>query len=241
MLKLINVSKEFSAIKAVHDVSITVEKGERLVIIGPSGSGKTTILRMIAGFESPDRGNIFINDIEVSNGRKIIPPHKRNIGMVFQDLALWPHMTARQHILFCLNKDGRDKETAEGILDLTGLKNHLNKYPFQLSGGERQRLGIARAIAQSPRILLLDEPMTSLDPLLKEELLALLLNIHDKLKSTMIYVTHDQREACFFSDKGVIMKDGEIEQSGTWEEMILKPANHFVEAFTKGMAGEIKK
>ncbi len=241
MLQLINVSKDFRDIKAVCDVSLGVKSGERLVVLGPSGCGKTTLLRLIAGFDHPDNGLIRIGKVDVSGQGRYVAPNKRKIGMVFQDLALWPHLTVKQHLDFSMDhtKD-RDEKTSD-FLSLIGLMNHSKKYPHQLSGGEKQRLALGRALASAPQLLLLDEPLTSLDPLLREEIAQVILNVQTTLKFTMVYVTHDQREACMLSDTGAIMRAGSLEQIGKWHEIIAGPANHFVEVFTKGIAHEIKQ
>ncbi len=237
MLQLIEVSKKFGHINALENVCCKVEKGERIVILGPSGCGKTTLLRLIAGFDKPDKGEIKIDGLSVAGNGKFVLPNKRRISMVFQDLALWPHMTVLKHLLYC-----SDSETRAGeILELVGLKNHGNKYPHQLSGGEKQRLALGRAIISEPEILLFDEPLTSLDPILKEEMLGVILDIQIKLKTTMVYVTHDQREAAFFSDRGAVMRQGRIEQAGKWCDIIKEPSNDFVELFMKGMKSEIQK
>jgi iron(III) transport system ATP-binding protein len=239
MLQLNSVTKKYDGKRAVEDVSLSIASGERLVILGPSGCGKTTILRLIAGFEQLDRGTISIDDVTVSAAAQCVPPHERNLGMIFQDLALWPHITVLKHLLFCLGNNPAAEKRSREVLSLTGLERLEHKYPHQLSGGEKQRLGIARAIVRNPAILLLDEPMSSLDPLLKEEIMSVLLAIHGEIQSSMIYVTHDQREAIRFSSRGALMRDGEIVQDGAWEELVKNPADDFVQLFMKDVTFEI--
>jgi len=234
MLQVINLTKSFGEVKAVDNVTLRIGAGERVVLLGPSGCGKTTILRLIAGFERPDEGRIILKNVEVSSPDRVMPPHRRKIGMVFQDLALWPHLTAREHLLFCMDARKKARERIDAILEMAGLEAHVHRYPHELSGGEKQRLALARALASEPELLLMDEPLTSLDPVLKEELLGVVLDMQDRLKTTMMYVTHDLQEAHAFSEKGVILRAGRVEQKGYWNRIIAEPASHFVEFFMKG-------
>ena len=199
MIELFTLSKRYGPILAVNQVSLKIEKGECFTLLGPSGCGKTTLLRLIAGFEVPDEGKIFIEGREVSNPKKVEHPSNRHVGMIFQDLALWPHMTVKENIAFGLKGNKMRREDRERkikkILSTINLEGHLNRYPHQLSGGEKQRLAIARALSLKPHILLLDEPLASLDPLLSKELQKTILNLQKELQITLIYVTHDQRKA----------------------------------------------
>jgi len=237
MIKIKNLSKTYNGVQVLQHVSLEIIEGEMLVLLGPSGCGKTTLLRLIAGFEIPDKGEISIDSFLASTSEKTIPPYKRNLAMIFQDLALWPHMKVRENIQFVLKglktKKGRLAEETASVLKLVGLDNHLERYPAQLSGGEQQRLAIARALSQRPKNLLLDEPLSSLDPHLKKELQALLKELQGKLKITMVYVTHDQREALSLGGKVAVMQKGKIEQVGRLDELIKNPKNEFVYSFLK--------
>ncbi len=236
MISLKNLTKRYDAVIAVDGISLRVSQGEHLSLLGPSGCGKTTVLRLIAGFEKPDSGEVLINGETVSAPGKIIPPHKRRIGMVFQDLALWPHMTVRRNIEFGLTKDlsrKERKEKVERVLSLVNLNRHLNYYPHQLSGGEQQRVALARTLILEPKILLLDEPLSSLDPQLKEELEKVITALQKKLNISTIYVTHNQDEALSLADRIAIMRRGCIEQIGTLEELRRRPKSDFVKAFIR--------
>jgi len=238
MVELENVSKSFARAKAVDGISFEVAESERLVILGPSGSGKTTILRLIAGFELPQEGNIYLGGKRVSSPEKIdIPPNKRGVGMVFQDLVLWPHLNIKGNIAFALGGRGfasRDiDDRVKDILNIVGLHEDIRKYPSQLSGGQQQRLALARTLVNQPRILLLDEPLANLDPLLKEELTRVLLDIQARLRITLIYVTHSQAEALNIAQRLIILKQGVIEQIGTPEEIISSPRSDFVRLFLR--------
>ena len=196
---LIDVNKTRGGRVIVNSLSLDVMAGEFIALLGRSGSGKTTILRLIAGLETPDSGEIRIRGELVSgNGRNIVPPRLRNIGFLFQDLALWPHMTVAESLAFVLESSGirvedRRKRIAE-ILSVTRIQELGNRYPHQLSGGEQQRAALARALAPQPQLLLLDEPMSSLDADLKAELSDELKNLHQKFELTTVYVTHDISE-----------------------------------------------
>ncbi|MFH2138371.1 MAG: ABC transporter ATP-binding protein [Candidatus Omnitrophota bacterium] len=226
MLKLVNVSKNINKKKIVEDVSFSVKQGETCVILGPSGSGKTTLLRMIAGFDKPDRGNIIIGGKDVKN----IPPHKRNVGMVFQDLALWPHMSVEGNVSFCAGKDIPFKEITQ-MLQSVGLAGRAKCYPAQLSGGEQQKLALARSLIAQPKILLLDEPLSSIDPLFKEDLKKLILELQQRMNVSLIYVTHDQNEAFSLSDNLIVLHQGKIEQMGKKDKIFKNPSSEFVKRF----------
>jgi ABC-type Fe3+/spermidine/putrescine transport system ATPase subunit len=199
MITLEHITKRFSQTVAVDDVSMTIKSGERFVILGPSGSGKTTILRLIAGFEEPDIGKVVISGTVVSDPEIKVPPRKRNIGMVFQDLALWPHMTVVQNVGFGLEIDIKDRHEREVVimvmLKSIGLDTKGGAYPNQLSGGEQQRVALARALIHKPKILLMDEPLANLDSELKSEMVDLILSLQDKDDFTLVYVTHDEQVA----------------------------------------------
>jgi len=198
----------------VDHISATVDERELVVALGPSGCGKTTFLRLIAGLEQPDSGEIEINNREVSSVRRLIPPHQRGLSMIFQDLALWPHMQVLGNVTFGLGKKpgGRTQvqERALEVLRWVGLDGHRARYPHQLSGGERQRLAIARALAPGHPYLLMDEPFSSLDPILKQEMIGLLRRLREELEITVLYVTHNLDEALALADRILMMKKGRL-------------------------------
>jgi iron(III) transport system ATP-binding protein len=214
-LVVTNVTKRFGSHLAVDGVSLEVAIGDAVVILGPSGCGKTTLLRLIAGLETPDSGEISLNGTKVAGpGRSIVPPHQRGIGFVFQDLALWPHLTVWKSLEFVLGsvKTAR-AERAERIhqaLNLVRIEPLSARYPHELSGGEQQRVALARALVGQPRLLLLDEPLSSLDPELRTTLRAELTRLQRDLRVTMVYVTHDRDDATALADDVVEMRAGHI-------------------------------
>jgi ABC-type Fe3+/spermidine/putrescine transport system ATPase subunit len=209
------VTKRFGSHLALDDVSFEVSAGSAAVILGPSGCGKTTLLRTIAGLEVPDRGHVMLDGTTVSAaGRAIVPPHHRRLGFVFQDLALWPHLTVRENLDFVLgsadlSRAERTRRTQEALA-LVRVEQLSARYPHQLSGGEQQRVALARAIVGGPRFLLLDEPLSSLDPELRTELRTELSRLQHALNLTMVYVTHDREDAAVLADKVVEMRAGRI-------------------------------
>ncbi len=221
----------FDGIAAVAAASFELEQGRFLTILGPSGSGKTTLLRMIAGFQKPSSGEIFINGTPVSAA----PPHKRSIGMVFQKLALFPHMTAAENVAFPLKMRRFDATTIPGrvkrYLDLVQLGPYADRRIHQLSGGQQQRVAIARALVFEPDLLLLDEPLAALDRKLREEMQLEFRRIQRELGVTTINVTHDQREALVVSDEVVVMDKGRIQQMASPAATYRAPANAFVAGF----------
>jgi ABC-type Fe3+/spermidine/putrescine transport system ATPase subunit len=209
------VTKRRAGRAVVDAVSLTVAAGESVVIVGPSGSGKTTLLRIVAGLEVPDEGEVWVGSTRVSaQGRILVPPHERRIGFVFQDLALWPHMTIEQHVAFVLQALGvlPSERGARGREALARARvEHLaTRYPHQLSGGEQQRAALARAIVSRPRLLLLDEPFSNLDPELRLELGGELLRVRAELELTVLHVTHDRQGALELGDRIVEMRAGRL-------------------------------
>ena len=237
MLKTKNITKSYNKVEAVKEVSFHVAPGEVLAILGPSGSGKTTLLRLIAGFERPDAGIVSIEGVDASSPIKMIEPSKRKLSMIFQDLALWPHMTVRQHIEFVLKKDKLPKNILNSeittILDHVSLNGHNNRYPHQLSGGEKQRLAIARALASHANYLLMDEPFSSLDSMLKEDLQQLIIELKNNLHMGIIYVTHNIEEALVLADTIVVMNKGRLEQMDSKDKVLANPKNEFVRRLLK--------
>lgn len=214
-LTLTDVTKRFGAHLALSDVSFGVAAGEVAVILGPSGCGKTTLLRVIAGLEVPDTGEVVLGSDVVSRaGRTIVPPHQRGLGVVFQDLALWPHLTVRENLDFVLGSahisaTERTRRT-RAALALVRIEQYSSRYPHQLSGGEQQRVALARAIVGEPSVLLLDEPLSSLDAELRTELRSELARLRQTLGLTMVYVTHDREDAAALADGVIEMRQGQI-------------------------------
>lgn len=230
-VELKNVSKKFADFKASDNVNFKIEQGKLIGLLGPSGSGKTTMLRMIAGLETPDEGDIIINGIKVND----IEPGKRGIGFVFQNYALFRHMTVYDNIAFGLvvqkaKKEDIHKKVTE-LIELIGLKGLDKRYPGQLSGGQRQRVAFARALAPNPQLLLLDEPFAAIDAKVRKELRRWLRETISKLGITSIFVTHDQDEAVEVADEIIITNKGKIEQKGSPVEIYKNPRTSFVAQF----------
>ena len=230
--RLSDIEKRYDNVGAVRGVSLDIRSGEFLTLLGPCGSGKTTTLMMIAGFETPNAGDIAI-DGHVG-GR--LPPYRRNIGMVFQNYALFPHMTVAENIGFPLKQRGvakarRARRLVAEALELVRLPGYERRYPRQLSGGQQQRVALARAIVFEPRLLLMDEPLGALDKQLRENLQLEMRRLHADLGITFIYVTHDQEEALTMSDRVAVMNEGLVAQVGTPEDLYDRPCDRFVAAF----------
>src|SRR3989440_2769857 len=230
-LELEHISKHFGAVTAVERLSLSIEQGEFLTLLGPSGCGKTTILRMVAGFETPSEGIILLDGDDITHR----PPSKRPMGMVFQSYALFPHMTAEQNIAFGMSikrmpKDVIARRCAE-LLELVGLGDKGRSFPHQLSGGQQQRIALARALAVEPKVLLLDEPLSALDAKVRVSLRNEIRRIQQQLKMTAIYVTHDQEEALAISDRIAVMAKGKIEQLDHPEEIYSNPRTVFAATF----------
>jgi len=234
-IALRNVVKEFGEVRAVDGVSMEIADGEIVCLLGPSGCGKTTTLRMIAGFERPTAGEIYIEDRLVSSEKYLVPPEQRNLGMVFQNYAVWPHMTVFDNVAYPLKlrKVPRPKlrEKVLETLEMVGLTGLEKRYPEQLSGGQQQRVALARALVVEPVAMLLDEPLSNLDAKLREKMRFELMDLHRRTKITVIYVTHDQAEAMVLSDRIVVMHRGKIVQIGSPVQIYQEPANAFVADF----------
>jgi ABC-type Fe3+/spermidine/putrescine transport system ATPase subunit len=216
-IELRAVSKGFDGRTVVDAISASVERGERVVLLGPSGCGKTTLLRLVAGLEAPDSGAIIIDGNRVAaNGRILVEPEQRHIGMVFQDLALWPHMTVSQHLEFALRYDLRNKPPhrparIREVLEMVRMADRAQAKPGELSGGQQQRVALARALVASPAIVLMDEPLSSLDPELNLHLRREILGLHAVLGFTLVYVTHSREEAAEIGSRIVAMRHGGID------------------------------
>jgi len=230
-ITLENLTKKFGKVVAVDHINLKIEDGEFVTLLGPSGCGKTTTLRMIAGLETPTEGEVYFDGKSVTD----TPPHQRNVAMVFQDYALYPHMNAYDNIAFNLRmkKRPRDeirqlvKETAE----LLKIEHLLDRFPAEMSGGEKQRVALGRALVRQPVVFLLDEPLSSIDTKLREEMRSELIKIHEKIKTTFIYVTHDQVEAMTLSKRFAVMNYGRITQFDTPMNIYNKPLNTFIASF----------
>ncbi|KQP04312.1 ABC transporter ATP-binding protein [Pseudorhodoferax sp. Leaf265] len=225
------VKKNFGDVSILHGVDIDIQDGSFTVLVGPSGCGKSTLLRMIAGLEQINGGEIRIGDKRVND----LPPKERDIAMVFQNYALYPHMTVRDNMAFSLALAKTDKATidtkVQRAAEILALVPLLDRYPRQLSGGQRQRVAMGRAIVRDPQVFLFDEPLSNLDAKLRVAMRSEIKELHQRLKTTSVYVTHDQIEAMTMGDKIVVMRDGRIEQTGSPLELYDRPANQFVAGF----------
>lgn len=230
-LRIENLSKTFDKVEAVRNFSLEIPDGTTLALLGPSGCGKTTVLRLIAGLERPDKGNIFIRGVQVTG----LPPRNRNVAMVFQDYGLYPHKTVAQNIAYPLKlrKHSKDEiqEKVKWVTELVQIRPFLGRFPHQLSGGEAQRVALAKAIIRDPDLFLLDEPLSNIDAQLRLTLRQELKRLLKKLKITTLFVTHDQEEAMALGDLVAIMNQGELFQVGTATEIYHLPANTFVGRF----------
>jgi iron(III) transport system ATP-binding protein len=227
------VSVQYPTASALRDVSFTVARGEVVCLLGPSGSGKSTLLRLVAGVERPTSGRIAIDGVEVAGARAFVAPEKRAVGMVFQDFALFPHLTVSENVAFGLRglSKGDSAEKVAAMLDRVGLTGHARSYPHMLSGGERQRVALARALAPSPRILLMDEPFSSLDSRLRDHVRQETMDILRETKTTTIVVTHEPDEALRIADRIALLREGRLEQVGTPQDLYTRPATMFAARF----------
>ena len=230
MIRLDGVTRRFGDISAVDSASLCVDRGEVVAVLGPSGCGKTTLLRLIAGFERPDAGTVETGERLVAGARVWVPPEQRRIGMVFQDYALFPHLTVAENVGFGLARSERVRRVA-GMLEVVGLTGLGGRYTHELSGGQQQRVALARALAPSPELVLLDEPWSNVDPFLRESLRAEVVEIIRPLGVTAVLVTHDREEAFSLADRIALMRGGTIVQEGTAEELYFAPASRWAAEF----------
>ena len=230
MVCLHDVGKRFGDVRAVEGAQFCVEEGELVALLGPSGCGKTTLLRLIAGFERPDAGEILVAGRPVAGGGRWVPPEHRRVGLVFQDYALFPFLTVAENVIFGVRRRERGRRLAE-LLRLVGLDGLEARYPHELSGGQQQRVALARALAPQPALVLLDEPWSNIDPLRRGELRDELAAILRRAGVTVVLVTHDREEAFSLADRIAIMRDGTIVQEGSPEELYGAPADRWTAEF----------
>jgi spermidine/putrescine transport system ATP-binding protein len=237
-----NISKNFGATRAADSISLSIRKGEFFSLLGPSGCGKTTLLRILAGFEQPDKGRVLLDGEDIT----ALPPHKRKVNTIFQNYALFPHLTVWENIAFGLRiakvSQSEIKTEVQRMLHLIQMEDQAYKRPDQISGGQKQRVAVARALINKPQVLLLDEPLAALDLKLRQRMLIELDLIHDEVGITFLYVTHDQGEAMSLSDRIAVMNKGRIEQIGAPAEIYESPRSSFVAAFigdTNFFEGEV--
>jgi iron(III) transport system ATP-binding protein len=234
-LELAGLTKRFGAHAAVDALDLTVESGTLVSLLGPSGCGKTTTLRLVSGFAVPDGGSIHVAGQLVSSAGRVVPPERREMSMIFQSYALWPHLTVAENVAYGLKLRRQPRAEIErrirAMLETMQLWPYEARYPAELSGGQQQRVGLARALVVEPKILLLDEPLSNLDANLREDMRHEIRRLHDRFHYTTIYVTHDQAEAMTTSDQIAVMRDGKIEQCGAPEDVYERPETEFVARF----------
>ena len=246
-VSLHGLTKKFTGMAAVDDLRLEIKDGEFVSLLGPSGCGKTTTLRLVAGFLQPDAGEIRVNDKIISSASTLIPPERRNMSMIFQSYAIWPHMTVFQNVAYGLKFKKLSRQEADQkvvkLLRVVHLENLKDRYPGELSGGQQQRVALARALVVEPHILLLDEPLSNLDANLREEMRFEIRRLHEEFGITTIYVTHDQAEAMVTSDRIVVLNKGRMVQVGTPSEIFDQPRTRFVAEFigkTNILSGQLQ-
>src|SRR6202049_3074276 len=233
VLELRRVSKQFPGHRAVHDVSLAIPRGAFFSLLGPSGCGKTTTLRLVAGFETPTAGEIWLNGARIDQA----PPYQRNVNRVFQNYALFPHLTVQGNVEFGLRRIGAAdlEHRARRVIEQVQLAGKETRKPSELSGGERQRVALARSLVLAPDVLLLDEPLSALDPLLRKQVRSELKDLQRSVGVTFLFVTHDQEEALSLSDQIAVMNGGMVEQVGSPQEIYQRPRTRFVASFLGAM------
>ena len=224
-----SVTARYGDVVALDDLTLEAAPGELLVLVGPSGSGKSTALRVLAGLEQPTSGRVLLGDRDVTS----VPPHQRGVAMVFQDYALYPHLSVRRNLTFgaTVRREKDADARVDSVARQLGLSDLLDRYPDQLSGGQQQRVAVARAMIREPAVYLMDEPLSSLDTQLRHSTRTDIVELHRRLKTTTVYVTHDQAEAMTMGDRIAVLADGRLQQVGTPQEVYDRPANRFVAGF----------
>jgi iron(III) transport system ATP-binding protein len=234
-IRIVELRKSFGPVEALRGITVTVQHRELLALLGPSGCGKSTTLQILAGFVLPDAGEVWAGDRLVSSPEGAVPPEHRQMSLVFQSYALWPHLTVFRNVGFGLEmrhvEGGEVHRRVEAMLDLVGLSGYGPRYPHELSGGQQQRVALARALVVHPDTLLLDEPLSNLDANLREQMRFEIRRIHQETGITMVYVTHDQSEAMVIADRIAVMNHGQLEQIGTPHEIYESPQSRFVASF----------
>jgi len=243
-VRLDNISKSYGTVPALDEVSLELEAGTMLALLGPSGCGKTTALRLISGFEQPDAGTVEVNGRRVASATAMVPPERRRVGLVFQDLALFPHLSVRDNVAYGIRRDPDRRVRTDELLELVGLPSDGERMPHELSGGMQQRVALARALAPRPDVLLLDEPFSSLDQAMRTQLRAEVREILREARQSAIFVTHDQGEALTVADKVAVMTRGRVLQVAPPELIYAEPATPYVATFV-GVAnllpGEVRR